>query len=178
MGGEQENQGNNNLEGQEGEENGAAQGEIGQTNQIQEGIQIAQVENDESLTQSEVSGTEQSETDRIKSTYEFVLPVLGPVSSEYGEREVTASVVTAYHKGIDIAVNTGTPIYASTEGEVVISKYSPTYGNYIMLQNNEVKTVYAHCSELLANVGDKIVKGQEIAKAGATRSSNRCSFTF
>lgn len=57
--------------------------------------------------------------------------------------------MTAYHKGIDIAINTGTPVKASTEGEVIISKYSPSYGNYIMLQTGEIKTVYAHCSELL-----------------------------
>lgn len=37
-----------------------------------------------------------------------------------------------------------------------------------MLQNNEVKTVYAHCSQLLVNIGDKVTKGQEIAKVGAT----------
>ena len=45
-----------------------------------------------------------------------------------------------------------TPIYASTDGDVIISRNSPTYGNYIMLQNGEVKTVYAHCSALLAKV--------------------------
>lgn len=37
-----------------------------------------------------------------------------------------------------------------------------------MLQTEEVKTVYAHCSELLVAVGDKVTKGQEIAKVGAT----------
>lgn len=37
-----------------------------------------------------------------------------------------------------------------------------------MLQTEEVKTVYAHCSELLVDVGDKVTKGQEIAKVGAT----------
>jgi len=89
----------------------------------------------------------------------------GRISSEYGERDVTADVITAYHKGIDIAVNIGTPVLAATDGEVIISKYSPSYGNYIMLQNDEVKTVYAHCNELLAVVGDKVEKGQEIAKS-------------
>lgn len=89
----------------------------------------------------------------------------GRISSEYGEREVTADVITAYHKGIDIAINTGTPVLAATDGEVVISKYSASYGNYIMVQNDEVKTVYAHCNELLKNVGDKVEKGEEIAKS-------------
>ena len=47
-----------------------------------------------------------------------------------------------------------------------------------MLQNNEVKTVYAHCSELLVSVGDKVNKGQEIAKVGATRRCHRSTFAF
>lgn len=67
-----------------------------------------------------------------------------------------------------MAANIGTPIYAATDGEVIISRLSPTYGNYVMLQTEEVKTVYAHCSELLVDVGDKVTKGQEIAKVGAT----------
>ena len=71
------------------------------------------------------------------------------MSSEFGEREVTSSIVSRYHKGIDIAANTGTSIRASTKGKVVISKYSTSYGNYIMIEEGEVKTVYAHCSKLL-----------------------------
>lgn len=89
----------------------------------------------------------------------------GRISSEYGERDVTDDVITAYHKGIDVAINTGTSVLAATDGEVIISKYSPSYGNYIMLQNDEVKTVYAHCNELLVGVGDRVEKGQEIAKS-------------
>ena len=46
----------------------------------------------------------------------------------------------------------------------MISRYSNSYGNYIMLQTGEIKTVYAHCSELLVQTGDKVVQGQEIAK--------------
>ncbi len=132
--------------------------------------QTEEVADDESLTQNEISSAEESELDRIKNKYAFVLPINeGKVSSEYGTREVTSSVVTAYHKGIDIGANIGTPIYAATDGEVIIARNSPSYGNYIMLQNDEVKTVYAHCSELLVNVGDKIEKGRNIAKVGATR---------
>lgn len=143
-----------------------------------EGETSANPNEDESLTQSEVSKTEESETERIKNAYAFSLPVSGTVSSEYGDREVTSSVMTAYHKGIDVGADTGTPIYAATDGEVIIARESPSYGKYIMLQNGEVKTVYAHCSELHVGVGDKVTKGQEIAKVGATRSCYRCTFTF
>lgn len=73
------------------------------------------------------------------------------MSSEFGEREPSSPIVSRYHKGIDIAANTGTSIVASTKGKVVISKYSSSYGNYVMIENEEIKTVYAHCSKLLVS---------------------------
>lgn len=102
----------------------------------------------------------------------------GIISSEYGEREVTASVITAYHKGIDIAANIGTPIVASTDGNVIISKLSPSYGNYIMIQNNEVKTVYAHCSELLVKERRYSYKRARDCKSWGYRRCNRTTLTF
>ena len=152
-----------NIENIEGNEQS---GESIENNQIKDENSV--VQDDENVNQPEISVTEQSETERIKNTYSFILPASGAISSEFGTREVTSSVMTAYHKGIDIAADSGSGICSSTDGEVIISKYSPSYGNYVMVQNNEVKTVYAHCSELLVNVGDKVTKGQEIAKVGST----------
>jgi len=57
--------------------------------------------------------------------------------------------MSTYHKGIDIAAVTGTSIVSATNGTVIISKRSSTYGNYIIIEEGEVKTVYAHCQELL-----------------------------
>ncbi len=104
---------------------------------------------DESTGQEKLEDVNISETDRIKNTYSFVKPVSGYITSEFGTREATSSIVSTYHKGIDIAANLGTPIVAATNGTVIISKLSQSYGNYIMLENGEVKTVYAHCSKLL-----------------------------
>lgn len=133
---------------------------------------------EETLNQPEISFKEESEIERIKREYAFTLPATGRISSEYGEREVTSSVMTAYHKGIDIAANLGESVLSSTDGEVIISKNSPTYGNYVMVQNNEIKTVYAHCSKLLVNTGDKVTKGQEIAKVRRHRRCNRSTSAF
>lgn len=60
--------------------------------------------------------------------------------------------MSTYHKGIDIAEIIGTPIVAATSGTVKIARNSPSYGNYILIEEGEVKTVYAHCSELLVSV--------------------------
>ncbi len=106
----------------------------------------------ETTGQTEIKDVELSETDRIKQNYDFTLPLKGTVSSEFGTREATSSVMSTYHKGIDIAAVTGTKIVSATEGTVSIARYSSSYGNYIMIENEEVKTVYAHCSELLVSV--------------------------
>lgn len=106
----------------------------------------------ETTGQIEIQDVELSETDRIKNNYAFTLPLSGTVSSEFGTREATSSVMSTYHKGIDIAAVTGTSIVAATDGTVIISKSSSSYGNYIMIENGEVKTVYAHCSKLLVPV--------------------------
>jgi len=150
----------------ENQEETSEQNKNTQTAMINESV----IDEEESLTQTEVIKTEESETDRIKRSYEFVLPVTGVVSSEYGEREVNASVITAYHKGIDVGADTGTKIFAATDGEVVIARRSPSYGNYIMLQNNEVKTVYAHCNKLLVRSSgiryQKVKRLQRLAQHG------------
>ena len=146
---EKDSEENQNVEGQSEEPKNEVPAE---TEEAPEQTSQEEINEEESLTQNEISVAEESETERIKNKFEFIKPAEGPISSEYGTREVTSSVVTAYHKGIDIAVNTGTPVYASTDGEVVISRLSPTYGNYVMIQNEEIKTVYAHCSELLVGV--------------------------
>lgn len=41
-------------------------------------------------------------------------------------------------------------------------------GNHIKIQNGEILTVYAHCSELNVIVGEHVNQGQEIGKVGAT----------
>ena len=89
-----------------------------------------------------------------------------------------SNTISTYHKGIDISANTGTPVFASTDGKVILSQYSPSYGNYIMIENGELRTVYAHCSKLLVTAGSDIKQGQEIAKSGATRKCSWCSSTF
>ena len=41
-------------------------------------------------------------------------------------------------------------------------------GNHIEIKNGDVSTVYAHCSKIYVNEGDKIIQGQQIAEVGET----------
>lgn len=103
----------------------------------------------------------------IKQNANITIPVQGYITSGFGDREPT-EIISAFHQGVDIGAVTGTPVYAAMEGTVVASAYAGDYGNHIKIQNGEILTVYAHCSELEVNVGDYISQGQEIAKVGAT----------
>ena len=91
----------------------------------------------------------------IKSKYEPIIPVSGTVTSRYGTREPT-EIISANHKGIDIGANTGTPIYASIEGTVTLVSDEGDYGTHVNIENEDILTIYAHCSEILVKEGDKI----------------------
>lgn len=73
------------------------------------------------------------------------------------------------HSGIDIAAPFGTAIYAAADGEVILSQYYYGYGNCVVIRHNDgVVTLYAHCSELYAEKGELVTRGQEIAASGAS----------
>lgn len=76
------------------------------------------------------------------------------------------------HGGIDIAPPFGTPIYTTHDGTVSYAGEHASYGRYILLDKGDgVSTVYAHCSQLLVQDGDQVVKGQMIAQVGSTGDS-------
>lgn len=81
------------------------------------------------------------------------------------------------HTGIDLSADTGTEIYAAYAGEVVISTYSSSAGNYIAINHgkdssgNVLITMYLHCSKLLVSEGDTVKAGQLIGLVGSTGNS-------
>lgn len=77
------------------------------------------------------------------------------------------------HKGIDIAANEGTEIYASDQGTVVASGWNNGgYGYMVMIDHgNGYYTLYGHCSSLTVHTGDAVLKGSLIARVGSTGDS-------
>lgn len=84
------------------------------------------------------------------------------------------------HKGIDIAAPYGTEIYAAEGGTVVAAGWnSGGYGNYVIIEHpDNYRTLYAHCSVVIAYEGQQVEKGQLIAQVGSTGNStgNHCHF--
>lgn len=81
------------------------------------------------------------------------------------------------HTGVDLSADTGTEIYAAYAGEVVISTYSSSAGNYIAINHgkdssgNVLITMYLHCSKLLVSEGETVKAGQLIGLVGSTGNS-------
>lgn len=84
------------------------------------------------------------------------------------------------HKGVDIAAPYGTEIYAAGSGTVIAAGWnSGGYGNYVIIEHeNGYRTLYGHCSLVVAYEGQVVEKGQLIAKIGSTGDStgNHCHF--
>lgn len=103
----------------------------------------------------------------------FVDPSKGSISSCFARRINPVTHKTEIHRGLDFAVPTGTTIYAARSGVVYESRLSSSYGNVVTIDHGDgFYTRYAHNSKLLVNKGDKVVKGQEIAKSGSTGQSS------
>ena len=94
------------------------------------------------------------------------------VTSEFGMRMHPIYHELRMHTGIDIGASYGTSVVASDGGTVITSKYSSSYGNYIVISHgNGYTTLYAHLSSRLAAAGDNVTQGQLIGKVGSTGAS-------
>ena len=95
------------------------------------------------------------------------------VTSEFGNRVDPITGQRRGHTGMDLAVPTGTPIRAALRGAVTVSKYNAGgYGYYVCIDHgNGLVTLYGHCSQLLARVGQNVQAGDIIALSGSTGRS-------
>lgn len=99
-------------------------------------------------------------------------PAAGRISSPFGERISPVTRRTEFHRGIDIANSTNTDIIASAAGVVTFSGYNGSYGNMVLIAHgNGYSTIYAHNHENKVEVGDRVQKGELIAKMGSTGRS-------
>ena len=90
-------------------------------------------------------------------------------SSYFGEIRVFE---TGGHKGHDYAAPTGTPTYAAAAGTVTIAGYSPSAGNWVVINHgNGLTTKYMHHSALCVSAGQHVEKGQQIGYVGSTGQS-------
>ncbi|MGN0492663.1 MAG: peptidoglycan DD-metalloendopeptidase family protein [Acutalibacteraceae bacterium] len=73
------------------------------------------------------------------------------------------------HKGVDLAADKGTPIYAAADGTVTYSGYDGDYGYSVVISHSGgLQTRYAHASALCVSKGQTVSQGDVIAYVGST----------
>lgn len=127
----------------------------------------------EPVSQVRVVGTKQ--LPKKAATGKFIKPSKGVYSSGYGYRRSMGD----FHTGVDFAGSKGTAIWASDGGTVSFAGTKGNYGKLVIIDHgNGYTTYYAHCSSLLVKKGQKVAKGETIAKVGSTGRSTgpHCHF--
>ncbi|GHU45724.1 peptidase M24 [Clostridia bacterium] len=74
------------------------------------------------------------------------------------------------HKGVDIAMSEGTPLYAGFDGTVTNVGYEAGgYGNFVRIGDGKgLEERFAHCSEIVLSNGQTFKKGDIVAYSGNT----------
>jgi len=99
----------------------------------------------------------------------FLYPVVGRISSYFGERSDPFTGVPNYHNGIDIVNRPGTPIRAAMDGSVADVGFNYNYGNYVILKHaGGYQTLYGHMTRYLVTRGQKVRQGDTIGELGTT----------
>ena len=129
------------------------------------------------VTEQRLRGTKERPTWAPTGTFRW--PISGRITSYFGGRRSPGGIGSTNHKGIDIAAPKGTPVYAADGGTVTYAGWMGGYGYLVQIDHgNGYVTYYGHNSSLLASVGQKVHKGQQIARVGSTGNStgNHCHF--
>ena len=97
----------------------------------------------------------------------FVLPVFGRTTDHFGMRRHPILGRYIPHRGVDIAARSGSAIRSTQDGVVSFSGKLKGYGKLIEIRHsNGFTSRYGHCSALLRKKGQRVKKGDTIARVG------------
>ena len=109
----------------------------------------------------------------------FVWPCDGDISNPFGEKKNPATNEVIKHNGIDIIAPEGTDVKSAIYGTVTDAGYNAERGYFIIIERDNIQTVYAGLTkELLVAKGDEVVRGQNIGKVGKTGKSTGAHLHF
>ncbi|MCR4440585.1 MAG: M23 family metallopeptidase [Peptococcaceae bacterium] len=99
-------------------------------------------------------------------------PIQGRITSGFGWRRNPFSRGQEFHEGIDIAQSYGAPIRASGDGVVTFAGYKSGWGRVVVISHGfGYVSQYCHNSSLLVSTGERVKRGQIIARLGNTGRS-------
>lgn len=99
-------------------------------------------------------------------------PVIGPITSSFGEREDPFNGEGAFHSGVDISASFGEAVRATADGTVETASMASGYGREILMNHgNGIETLYGHLSGFAVTTGQQVSRGQVIGYVGMSGRS-------
>ena len=115
----------------------------------------------------------QNENINNKNFGKILWPVKsGRITSKFGNRNHPILKSVKFHRGVDIAVSLGTPVYAGIRGIVTFAGKRGNYGNLVEIEGSDgIKVRYAHLSKIDVVAGQRVSDGEKVAETGNTGMS-------
>ena len=127
------------------------------------------------LDNHEVQGIQNIQNENIenRSFGKILWPVKsGRITSKFGNRNHPVLKSVKFHRGVDIAVSLGTPVYAGIRGIVTFAGKRGNYGNLVEIEGSDgIKVRYAHLSKINVVAGQRVSDGEKVAETGNTGMS-------
>ena len=102
----------------------------------------------------------------------FEWPAKGVISGVYGSQRILNGVPKWPHYGLDIANETGTPVYAPVDGVVTMADDLYYSGNTLILDHGMcVFSTFLHMDTITVEVGETVKQGEQIGTIGSTGRS-------
>jgi murein DD-endopeptidase MepM/ murein hydrolase activator NlpD len=132
--------------------------------------QIAQLKAESNAITSFLRGVQKGQGPAISGKGIFASPIPGAaITSGFGSRVHPIYGDVRMHTGIDFRAATGTTVRAAGAGKVVYAGWRGGYGNAVIIDHgNSLATLYGHLSSISVGVGQRVTKGQPIARSGST----------
>lgn len=104
---------------------------------------------------------------------DFQRPGIGPITGVYGSARLFDGQERTWHKGLDYAAPTGTPVVAPAPGVVRLARSTFMSGNLVMLDHGaNLSSVYSHLDTMAVKVGQVVRKGERLGTVGTTGRSS------
>ena len=115
----------------------------------------------------------QNENINNKNFGKILWPVKsGRITSKFGNRNHPVLKSVKFHRGVDIAVSIGTPVYSGIKGRVTFAGRKGNYGNLVEIEGSDgIKVRYAHLSKIDVVAGQRVSDGEKVAETGNTGMS-------
>lgn len=125
------------------------------------------------LQSAQVPSSGSMALNRLTNTTPSIWPMEGRIGDGFGNRVDPFRGEGAFHAGLDIRADRGTPVVATADGIVSKSGWLGALGKAVVINhgNSQITTRYGHMTEVFARPGQVVRRGEVIGRAGSTGRS-------